>query len=569
MVSMLDISGDIDGFTPQIVIDHILTSHGAKNFKNISPILLTNGPKLSTLAKFVNGNVSWKWKTLKVALNFIIGFNSSMPEILDTISSRTAGLPSPEEPEKLSPTLLYALCKQLDIRCNIDTGLDDMYFALKNYDNKDVLLTEAIRRLNETNGCEIASIICQLPSINIPAHSTYDLDFLSRVSRSEYSKIRPRNSSEAIVLSALTKRIDLSQAIAPMIEYSRLRTQRVYHPVDVGIVSYISNGGTIHMDEKFNVNLPQILYSEEVIVNLAENEGYVASDISPYNYLVTCTKTNTFYHGISKSSNIGNDSLVLGDLVADANMESLVSYGIIANENNHPATCVAYSYKDLLQTFNSLGDFIDPMSVDRNPFPPGSIRKLQKLCEISRRYSETNIEHKIRMDLSESISRICSDIASIFRVYEAYIASPFASRFAWCMFKLAMYMRGWDGVGEYPIERAPVDDQIQVDIQVSGALVEIHKVIEDEMNSKTSITAGNITVDTGCDLPSIVYEKHRYRTGTTLGSKIGLVMDGESTEDINSCIRLNSNYFLTSSVYLLKLMGEDCSVDLTNMNIIS
>lgn len=111
------------------------------------------------------------------------------------------------------------------------------------------------------------------------------------------------------------------------------------------------------------------------------------------------------------------------------------------------------------------------------------------------------------------------------------------------LFELSMYMRGWMGKGDYPVEKAPVDNQVIVDLNVTAAILEFELACSE---------LGEI----GCvilDLPLLKYRAEDFHlissvtNGRTIREKIDIVKAGDEHDNYDSCIRLSSNYLAVSS----------------------
>lgn len=112
----------------------------------------------------------------------------------------------------------------------------------------------------------------------------------------------------------------------------------------------------------------------------------------------------------------------------------------------------------------------------------------------------------------------------------------------WDFHTVAMNMRGWLGVGPYPIKYAPVDKQGIVDIRVSESI------------SKFEISCqklGSIG-DQFLRLPIFKYKNEIYsksrdtNDGYTILDRLNIVKYGDDTDDVASCIRITSNWFSSS-----------------------
>jgi hypothetical protein len=119
-----------------------------------------------------------------------------------------------------------------------------------------------------------------------------------------------------------------------------------------------------------------------------------------------------------------------------------------------------------------------------------------------------------------------------------------------------LYMRGWIGPGhQYPIDEAIVtpDRIAQVDINVSQSIEEYNKSIR---------ILGNIGEQID-NLPLVQYIDGHYHLATrksqglTIRDRLNIVTQGENTDNIESCIRMSSNWICaTAHKYITALIGQ-------------
>jgi hypothetical protein len=114
------------------------------------------------------------------------------------------------------------------------------------------------------------------------------------------------------------------------------------------------------------------------------------------------------------------------------------------------------------------------------------------------------------------------------------------------LLELAMYTRGWNGVlNEFPIEEAIVENQNIVDIAVTESLNKYENSVRGLPSDISCCFAG---------LPLLKYQHKKFivindtDNGKSLGERIEIMKSGENIQNVNSCIRLTSNY-LSASVY--------------------
>ena len=122
-------------------------------------------------------------------------------------------------------------------------------------------------------------------------------------------------------------------------------------------------------------------------------------------------------------------------------------------------------------------------------------------------------------------------------------------------------MRGWLGEGPYPVESAPVDNQAEVDVYVSNQIY----IFEDRCQKLGTIG------DHILKLPLLRYRRGHgqyvratsFYDGFTIQDRINIVKHGDILDNPASCIRLSSNWLLSSAYRYLYVLGHrlDFSMD--------
>ena len=107
---------------------------------------------------------------------------------------------------------------------------------------------------------------------------------------------------------------------------------------------------------------------------------------------------------------------------------------------------------------------------------------------------------------------------------------------------LGFRMRGWLDGKDFPVKIAMVDNQAVVDLNVQEALISF------EINCKKLGTDSYVIKS----FPLMKYNKgfhfsNNTEDGKTVGERIELVKKGEDTQNMGSCMRLSSNYIVTTA----------------------
>jgi len=556
LISSLDITGPCDTNTPTVVLIEILESHAIdisqaldtmdigllrvkmlRTISRLTPLEFGDSRDYPAMARFVNAKVSWTSGTLRKAFKFL---TSKKPIPRQFKAQRQ----TPQEPYSINARQLYRACRELSIQLNSDTSLEQMatLYRLTKYPPPDVYLylTTRIAELPQRELVKLLSIVGV-------EHIELDKERLQTTARQDCNDAS--DPYQAIVLAAREYCVDISQSLCPTMAYSLvMNSPELFrhpdtrqHPEAYPCLEY-----------HFNPSLPIELYNNNALTSLISLEGLTAvSREDSYDKLQQAAKCPTF------------------QLQGHATTTAVYSEQV----DSFPFGCVVYygdsaiSLRELHDTFHNTCSFLNPMSEHGQMFKPEEIRKLTAICQ--RFPSPDSTDLLATIDRVETILGVCSQQHTQFlRSYHQWdrdIKNKVVE--VWkSLHRLAMYMRGWDGNGPLPITSAPVDDQVQVDVRVTEAIIDFDQRLASLPNEiKRTIM----------DLNLYCYRNGELRVSTpqdtvpSLGLRLELVRGGSDLETIESCIRTSSNYFAATSYYYLKSLGCEPDYDLSKLRYIS
>lgn len=610
MLNRLNICGEINSNTPQCVLEEICTASSIKyNITNESPIYINkiinkiyshpgeyisenyenNVADLRVIARFINAeHREWRRETLIKAYSFLTCFEDEnvckMKRIKFDFGPQTSF-----SPRSLNCCVLYKICKTLKIRTYFATTINEMASFIKLYFLDDHLIINAIKasiydtlRFN-SNNLELINILSLTDPtfssdiIPIISHNEGN-NFVNNITYDEYSRIAdeiqnreekllPTNHEEAIVMSALYHKLDISKCQNPMNEY-QLVIKTPYFPHDKNLKKRLSQSyvhpdflQNPHLDVVFNPNFPVNMYSEFDLEKLCVSEGLKSED-GYYTSLQMTYLTENFIHG--KQGNIINTTTTFLEDVKDLTIDDVVVYGVRCENRN---IMRAFTYGELYDTFTTYKRFTNPSTNEL--FSDESIEKLYLLTQKERRRFETDENYRDRIDLGEEIERIRIYINSQNKCLEEFL-----SRYENCqeddrrrvekvlisLLHCGMYMRNWDGVGNFPLTSEQTnynfEQQIIIDDRVTQSLIEFEK-------SCLNLNDLNRFGDFILNMPLMQYnfDSNVFITindeneGLTIRDRIRIVRRGEDESGIVSCIRLSSNKFCATSYYYMVLIG--------------
>jgi len=260
----------------------------------------------------------------------------------------------------------------------------------------------------------------------------------------------------------------------------------------------------------------------------------------------------TFYHG--RQPGMKNDRTpFLYEDVDELDNDLIVCFGVSGGHG----TMTAFRYTELGCLFKEHRNFVNPLAED-DTFPAIAITKLKNLCKMVRTGDRQEVIEERNMVYDSIINTELFTDESQAKARELFNAYEQADQGTQeliidavnKLFHLSMYMRGWLGDGEYPIQRAPVDNQAIVDLNVTEALIRFEEACQHLED------IGRIILD----LPLLKYKAGEFHPTTTEGNRtiaerIEIVKAGDDHNNFDSCIRLSSNLLAVSSYRYMKILG--------------
>jgi hypothetical protein len=144
------------------------------------------------------------------------------------------------------------------------------------------------------------------------------------------------------------------------------------------------------------------------------------------------------------------------------------------------------------------------------------------------------------------------------------------------LLEAGMCMRGWKvSSPDYPLISkdtvTPVGMQHQVDVEVNASLHSFSDCV-DKLNVALARRIKNLTLVCIQDSPGKVLEfkqSSEPKNGLTIWDRYNIVIKGEESDNMSSCIRLTSNWFVSSAYYYLVALGLERPFDITQLAKIS
>jgi len=590
ILSYLRITGKLDENTPVDVICEIAVTHNIdEDFMDtlddinalIDEINREDVPAIgnqimksdyTNMARFINFNVDWSINELEVAYKFVKNFINPK-EFKNLRSDFKYGLQTPENPNNFNLILVYAACRHFDIELNTDVSELEIVSKLRQYlESKDLIIESITCRLinydipellniklysnNPILGMNTNGIIKRKNKLNKP---TYE-DLLASANnittyyptKTAIKSYEPKDSSDAITIGSIYYQCDLSGENNPIKSLDQIREGDI----------------KINLVQKFNIAFPPSLYPNEYLNLLLEKEGYSTLELEyldppeKYQILQMIVLSDNFYHGLMNPY-VNEMILSTFDNVSSLNPVFCLSHGSIQDQKYY-----IFTYVELYTHFKTSNVLTDP--INKKELSPIETKKMMYLTGLDKYTDETFDHHEIRGKmhtliklLSDNSSKnIIKSIINKINEDKTGMNKEIVENIIRLFTELAMNMRGWNGEKEYPIKQSYNLDQGIIYRRVSEKLHEL------------SIYSKNFQDMVGLfyKLPLVKYRDGNYlpsnqESGLTIKDRLDIIQ--HQPDNVNSCIRLSSNYILATIYLNSQLLSIAIGFDIKDVRYIS
>jgi len=622
-LSRLSITGHVYEHTPICVLIEIADAHGIKyeqkdydkpNFAHhlLASIHQTPVPCIKEIkelsewqyvARFVNKHSEWPQSKLIQAYNFLTEFMNNEDPLSRIPPDFIYGPQTPENVNSINACILYKTCIHYRLNINARTTINQMAFAIKllREDIESIVRRSKIFIDRDAKRVDLINVLMLSPyEIQDPEPSKMDImesidyNVVPKVNtthehlgvlhqslndiRSLQQKIESTTDSGCIALAAINYNIDISKSSNPMREYKLLHIagRNDYKPADPWMQYwYQRNPALFDLSVTFNPIFPLGFYDNNRIIEMVQNEGYSSSEIAnenPYELLQVAYVAETFYQGELPNMK-SKQTPIAADDIDEVPYGELLCYGQLDSQLR------PISITELTELFNINQNFSSPFSSDAI-FSTIAINKLKLIIQNpsgpipSVRLSPKTI--RARMELANAIaavellSRNCDEPTRQFAFYYRNSDPDTKHTISIALthlLNIGMYMRGWSGKGNYPVIKAPVppEKELEVATNVTNAIAEYES---------TCRSLGQLGVQLNT-LPLVTYKDGQYQIsndsahGLTIKDRINIVKEGDKSNNINSCIRLSSNWICASAHKYITALGLPAPFDIFKLRHIS
>jgi hypothetical protein len=534
------------------------------------------------IARFVNSTTRFQRTPLLSAFKHLQGFlettrsrrrSSFLPEPR-TLLPVFFGRPTNKRPRSLGPCILSRYALDNRIRITPDTTFQDLCntFLLC------AMTTDEIQRmlscLSKSDLLEALTAGMKNDKVSSLLSTPCALNrnkLENKIRISMNKDITSTQSNEEVVARAAKEfGVDVSPSPCPHLEYwqlSRCSTcNEEYFPLSVALQSLydedFKENSSVRIHERFNP-LFRTLYTQAQLRSFALFEGYSEDEVQEHdaeNLLLSLRKQQNIFRGKKHCSNTLTP--VLFDNISECNPESCVTFFIPASDETMQSSFVATTFDEIALVFRQYQSFVNPAD-NYSPLSKRIVNKLSNIAQLSASGS-TLIEsiRQVRVVLDKSAQTTRNFVAAYSELDEQGKKSVRDALRS--ITELAMYMRGWSGEGEYPLENT------QSDMEVVEA-----RVVEELVRTKQALEVCSIKQHI-LSLPLVAYDNIRgeWKTSTdteagrTIGERLDIV-SGQSDTNIHSCIRSSSNWLASSAHLYMRMVADETLFDISRLRTIA
>lgn len=563
----LRITGPLDVFeTPVDVIRCCLESHGIEpdlarlysfedgryrrkcieKLTECKPVKVSSKKDQGKAVRYINTHTIFQNENvIEASLEYLFRWERNIPQNLCVFGPITQS-----NPTSVDITMLYKLCRQRSIRTRMDMKFEDLLRLYRLSETPIEKLRDMM--IDRIQVCRLSDLTEMVYSMGLRSDDNlYDVYISNRSQLDLHDPLHvkfPRTRHESILMAAFNFKRDISLSSDPMKEYAVLMKNPSYFPIDSYLIHLQAvDKYSLNLEQRFNPNLPGYVYQPEDLIRMATEEGWISSDKPPLEFLKDNYMKNTFF-AYKKGPMIlvepeNPDLIIECQPVSQTPDSSIIIYGSRTNKNS----MIAFSWSELTNSFECFREFRNPVSEPPDVFPDNVVRKLvilaRKPCAdeiISRsRKRLISVVEKIFLDKRLLNDRI-KNIVSRFPQYRPHVCEILNK-----LYDISMTMRG--GTEE----------------SQDAAAMGIYNLLSDPVMSESEILK----------LPLVIYypKSGTYSTsesayeGYTIKGRLTIVQEGETTKAISSCMRLSSNWFLSTVYYYQDAFNIPKSFDIIDL----
>lgn len=552
---------------PDEVLAEIMSSHKANSLSEVNDIIVSDPPNNTDwpkIAYFINNQSKWNLSRLTIAYNWYLRhtkletYQSSPFSKTDCIRVQTQ-----ENPEALTPIMLYCYCYLNNITVGRRTSSEEMLKCLEYYFG--VRPSNAMIDMDPPLPATFyARLSLLLQEYNFTADDdarfdpdTADNNRIEQLMQSGTIPEKVETNEEAIVAALFRFKMNLYESDSPIreylkmeIHYKRYNNFDNYKPITETWQDWrrIYTSETLSPDIRvcFGPTVHRQAYSRDMLYNHAQAFGLLVDDQTSkdalYERLVDAHSTDTFYPGKSVELQIYGTRTAT---ITETDLDDLDEYQVVSfGEYGKPM--LAFECTTLDRYFLEHNNFYNPADVKKTIFSDTNIRRLKHLAK--RYYPKLYDTIVVIMDRQQRETKLYQDWVDHYRHHEN------CYKIINELHRLAMHCRGWQGEpDDLPIANRLTYDESIIDVPVSNSLIKLYDLLRDcptEMREQF------------LELPTFNYQDGKYSMSSSIKTRLDFIQD-PNDGNLN-CTRYNSNYFAVSSYILANTYGKPLPYDIRN-----
>lgn len=559
------------------------------------------------IARFVNPdkNIGWSFRVLIKAFRHMLSITSFNL----TLNSNKIGPITPQEPLSYNACMLYRICKNYNIKLRPTTTIKQLHLAVNllidYYSNNLVIPKYFTPEVYISSMVDMDIKVGKLIEYNPIKDGNFEAlrrfyDDIS-VPQKLYSRIDPRSHGEAVIIAALEFKIDISSSSSPLQELRKMQESKVYVPVDSSLKQrYERNSKWFSLKKNYSPNLAMVYDNDSLsmfVEGEALSEDEVLNSLPPQsrerreglkNILFQARISQTFYHGWHPDASNYITPIEMDDMrEQNYDTDSVVSFGSVEY-----CDLITFKTSELSDHFRVRGSFVNPLKPSEN-FSSTAIKKLKIICKtiktINRKKKDITYNEEQRTNFSTLLATIDKVESSMLKLSsnaeefkEIYDNSNDKEQIRNTFQKLldaGMYMRGWKvscPKDKLPLQSidtvTPLGRQDEVSDYTNFGLAEFRDSLN-KLSTEVSSKIKNLPLV--CAQYNIDEKKPDFiqsvspEDGLTIWDRYLIVKEGESSRKVSACIRMTSNWFVSSAYYYMSAIGMEKSFDICQMSKIS
>ena len=572
----------IDGInhnTPYIVIQEILRCNGSDieieeiepNFNDIvkhikeyqNDVEIEDDYDEETLNKislFVSQEeTNWDGKNLIKAFNSIVEYDNTIDQ------NFTIGPKTNDNPMSYDSIMLYSFCSENGINTSKEDSIEDLSIYVKlSFAKRNVLFDALSTKLCQADKYSLINILRNTKKNQKDyVFSENSIKVLKNLKNSDTERYLVTDE-EAIFISFKQFSKDISQSSCPSRELIQLQKGESFCLDDNFCSKYKLNPIFYDVNRFWKSHLSN-LYTEKNITTLLNNECVNHSDISdPKQFLYETTLTKGIYQGIIPGCRY-NETYVLKTPFEELNPKYVISYGIL-NTNE----LIALTPEEIISFLNVHKDFRDFIN-EGEIMTERNIKKLILICKnFPHEKSFTDLLYTIR-----DIRLLGNVVNSKMKEFINYLKSSDQTtkeninKIFDKLFYVSMYMRGWDGKSEYPLQESKCKNYAERYDDIENVVLEKVRDINESINSlsdTTKIIIKSLPLIKISEKDKSYYRSTNYEEGLSFYERLMLI--STNPDSIYACLRLSSNYLASTAQYYNALVNSKNYINIKQLEFI-